>query len=226
LPHEGSRVAKQNRSWVSIHGASEHVDVIGLPYGEEKVNEMPITLYHFTPKSNYQGMLASQCINPGKVAMPDGKTAAEIHAISLTKSTSCLNLGIPTGRIIPPEIFSRLDACGAPFNNHCLVDGKRYQIDHSAIRIELKLDLSDELISAKEFYSENPKMLAALALVAAEPFGVEHLSSEAVDERVLKMTDKRVKALTGDWWYFRGSIPWSKVSRVAEKQSAGFYKNI
>ena len=182
-------------------------------------------LYHYTPKSNYQEMLVSQCINPGAVALPEGAEAKKF-AISLTKSTSGEGLGIPTGREIPVSIFDRLVELDSSFKEHCLINGKRYQIDHSAIRIEIELDVSKDLISARQFYSGAPRILGSLAVVASQPFGIAHLSMEEVDALIAQMTQKRMDAISSGWWYFRGAIPWSQVTKVAEKQPAGYYKDI
>ncbi|NMM11914.1 MAG: hypothetical protein HHJ17_00015 [Rhodoferax sp.] len=183
-------------------------------------------LYHYTPKLNYAQMLESASIRPGAVAMPDGKTVAEGYAVSLTKSATCMNLGIPTGLEISTDTFKRLDALGMMHNAHLLKGGKPYQIDHSAIRIEIKLDKTDQLMSAKQFYSENPKVLAALAVAASRSLGIAHLSTQEVDLLIDAMTERKVNELTREWWYFIGTIPWSCISKVAEKQSEGFYKDL
>jgi hypothetical protein len=123
------------------------------------------------------------------------------------------------------SIFHRLVEVDASFNVYCLINSKPHQIDHSAIRIEIKLDISN-LFSARQFYSEAPRILGALAFVASQPFGIAHVSVKEVDVLIAQMTEKRVGAISRDWWYFRGVIPWSQVTKVAEKKPAGYYKAI
>jgi hypothetical protein len=48
------------------------VDDFGLLYPEKEVNKFSMKFYHYTPKSNYQQMLVTQCINPETVDFPSG----------------------------------------------------------------------------------------------------------------------------------------------------------
>lgn len=181
-------------------------------------------LYHYMPLHNYSALLQSSGITPGDVAMPNGKLGLK-HAVSLTKSEQPNLTGIPTGKRLPDDVFQRLQELGSPWDAHKLIGGIAHQRDHSAVRFRVDIPPGPHLVSAREFYKTNPKILGGLAVAAASPYGTAHMTESELDKHIDHSASK-IGKIAKEWWYYVGTIPLSFIDEVCMRQPQGFYISV
>lgn len=178
---------------------------------------MPL-LFHYTSPLGIRGILGDQSIFPGR-AVINSSEAVDNYAICLTSDFDPKGHGLPDGR----EISS---AQAQQFNGCISKDGKYFSLDHTKIRIQVRIsDMDNNLVYVPELLGKWPDLITSLEVKGYFPCGFEE--NEPVSSQMGAVYELiKVGIIAGKsstWWYYQGAIPFHWIVDIAINGGNGQY---